>query len=280
MYNYGMKRPHFAAASEGAANTFQRPNQYTNGDSAMADLNYTPPEFESQEPVGGIEDHPLFTALDNVRAKIAGIEAQIASLKTEISEIKDSAQEIARDAMITSVTMTERMQLATHLYWLHDDLIRAQTIGNCIGTTGQGVSHRIGKAVLKLRCHDCGETVDYFPTSRSDAKMHQDWGTCVCEACQTERETGQQRRAELFNQQVAFLRAMPYSEYLKTDHWQNLRTRMLKRAGFKCQVCNQQGQLHVHHRTYKNRGNEDLKDLIVLCATCHQEFHDKMELAQ
>lgn len=245
------------------------------------DSHYMPPDQESQdsntETSGGIEDHFIFSHLDTTREKIADIEAQIKALKQQISEIKDQVQYTAYAAMAGSPE-SEGMQLATHLYWIHDDLIRAQTIGNYLGTSGQAVSHRIGKAVLKLRCNDCGETVDYFPTSRSDAKMHRDWGTCVCEACQIERQTGHHRRAEAFRQQIEALRSMPYSEYLKTDHWQGLRIRMLKRAGFKCQVCNGGGQLHVHHRTYKNRGNEDLKDLIVLCANCHQEFHDKMEL--
>lgn len=33
--------------------------------------------------------------------------------------------------------------------------------------------------------------------------------------------------------------------------------------------------LDVHHRTYKNRGNEKFADLIVLCRACHSKHHGK-----
>ncbi len=258
------------------------PYQYTKDGCAMDDSQYIPPGFESQdtakETSGGIDDHPLFSQLTMTRQEIAAVEAEMKSLKAQIGILKDEAQQIAYDALVNADSESEGLQLATHLYWLHDDLIRAQTVGNYLGTHGAGVAYRVGKAVLKLRCIDCGETVEYFPTSRSDAKYHADSGTCVCDPCNEERHSGHSRRAEEYRRQIEILRAMPYSKYLQTDHWQNLRLRMLKRAGFKCQVCNSGGQLHVHHRTYVNRGNEELKDLIVLCAACHQEFHDKMEL--
>lgn len=75
-------------------------------------------------------------------------------------------------------------------------------------------------------------------------------------------------------------RAMPYPEYLKTDHWQDLRDDALERAGRRCQVCNTSlGSLHVHHRSYDRRGQEAPEDLIVLCADCHRVFHENREIA-
>ena len=70
---------------------------------------------------------------------------------------------------------------------------------------------------------------------------------------------------------------IPYSEYLKTSYWQGIRKTMLKIAQFRCQLCNKGGELHVHHRSYKNKGNrnKELQDLIVLCQECHAKFHDK-----
>lgn len=76
-------------------------------------------------------------------------------------------------------------------------------------------------------------------------------------------------------------RNMPYSEYLQTDHWQNLRLQMLQLAGYRCQLCNTGDTvLHVHHRSYENRGQEPLNDLIVLCADCHGKFHDKLAVQE
>ena len=73
------------------------------------------------------------------------------------------------------------------------------------------------------------------------------------------------------------LRALPYFKYLETPHWQQTRNRALRRAEFKCELCNDNGQLHVHHKTYENRGQERNADLIVLCSDCHSKFHDKVE---
>ena len=72
------------------------------------------------------------------------------------------------------------------------------------------------------------------------------------------------------------LRVMPYAEYLKSKHWLNLRKKMIETAGGRCQLCNKDGTLNVHHRTYERRGNESLSDLIVLCRACHAKFHDKL----
>ena len=78
----------------------------------------------------------------------------------------------------------------------------------------------------------------------------------------------------------SLLPLLPYSEYLLTKHWQDTRARALHRAKFKCQVCNAGGELHTHHRSYEHLGNEQDADLIVLCAGCHQLFHDKRKLAE
>lgn len=72
------------------------------------------------------------------------------------------------------------------------------------------------------------------------------------------------------------LKKMPYQEYLISEHWQNVRRESLIRADYRCQLCNSKGQLHVHHRTYENRGEETSLDVIVLCANCHAKFHDKL----
>lgn len=80
---------------------------------------------------------------------------------------------------------------------------------------------------------------------------------------------------------IKVLRRMPYQEYLQTDHWKHVRKFMLEFAASRCQLCNtQEKTLHVHHRTYENRGCENVGDLIVLCADCHGQFHEKLELSK
>jgi 5-methylcytosine-specific restriction endonuclease McrA len=68
---------------------------------------------------------------------------------------------------------------------------------------------------------------------------------------------------------------LPYSEYLKTEHWQGVRQYALRRAGDRCQLCNSTERLEVHHRTYERKGIEDYRDVIALCHNCHAKFHDK-----
>jgi hypothetical protein len=74
----------------------------------------------------------------------------------------------------------------------------------------------------------------------------------------------------------AVLGAMPYSRYLNTPHWRDFSAQAKRDARGRCRLCNADGELHVHHRTYERRGFENKDDVIVLCADCHGKFHDKL----
>jgi 5-methylcytosine-specific restriction endonuclease McrA len=66
---------------------------------------------------------------------------------------------------------------------------------------------------------------------------------------------------------------MTYAEYRRTPEWKARRSRVLTRAGHKCELCNANGQLDVHHRSYDRYAQELLSDLIALCRSCHSRFH-------
>jgi 5-methylcytosine-specific restriction endonuclease McrA len=72
------------------------------------------------------------------------------------------------------------------------------------------------------------------------------------------------------------LHTMPYQEYLQTPEWQAQRQLKLQQADYRCQVCNKNIRLEVHHRTYERRGFEKEQDLTVLCEECHSLFHERM----
>lgn len=76
---------------------------------------------------------------------------------------------------------------------------------------------------------------------------------------------------DLYNKEK---RKTEYQEYLNSDHWKQIRLKALKRAGYKCQLCASNKELNVHHNTYKNKGHENLNDLVVLCRDCHKKFHN------
>lgn len=76
---------------------------------------------------------------------------------------------------------------------------------------------------------------------------------------------------------IADLRALPYKEYLQTEHWRLTRERALQLGWHRCVICHATEHLNVHHRTYDSVGNEDVaNDLVVLCQDCHAKFHDKV----
>ena len=75
------------------------------------------------------------------------------------------------------------------------------------------------------------------------------------------------------------LRAMSYQEYLKTREWKVKRNRALIQAGNRCKLCRGTARLDVHHNHYTRRGNELLEDLVVLCRSCHEHFHELLPKA-
>ena len=70
-----------------------------------------------------------------------------------------------------------------------------------------------------------------------------------------------------------------YESVLKTDRWQRMRKRVLHARPF-CRACKlprwlaviaYDQDLHVHHRSYANRGTErEIDDLEPLCRRCHE----------
>jgi hypothetical protein len=67
------------------------------------------------------------------------------------------------------------------------------------------------------------------------------------------------------------LRALSYTEFLRTDYWQAVRLLVCDRAGWKCHRCRTNQRLTAHHKTYRHHGREHkhLNDLQCLCESCH-----------
>lgn len=67
-----------------------------------------------------------------------------------------------------------------------------------------------------------------------------------------------------------------YVHSLSSENWKEVRQRILARDR-KCVKCGSILFLEVHHKTYKNKGNEleHLEDLILLCSECHKNEHKK-----
>jgi 5-methylcytosine-specific restriction endonuclease McrA len=69
-------------------------------------------------------------------------------------------------------------------------------------------------------------------------------------------------------------RQKEYAKYLKTEHWKEIRLKVLERDNNQCLMCGTTKNINVHHKTYNNLGNEKLTDLVTICKRCHKLFHD------
>lgn len=69
-----------------------------------------------------------------------------------------------------------------------------------------------------------------------------------------------------------------YDKYLRSPEWQEKRQERLALDNHKCAFCKSTENLNIHHRTYENLGNEDVRhDLVTLCEKCHKEVHEKIK---
>ncbi len=182
--------------------------------------------------------------------------------------------------MIKRVTAPLTMDDATEIYWDGDN---STFLCRMLGVKNHELLRQIGKP-LRGHCEECGDVV--FWQSVTEKKRGPITGRgllCVeCDIAHDEQrridnEAEWEERRTQEQRVLHILKTMPYAEYLRTVHWDEIRRGALRRARYRCQLCNKQGVLHVHHRTYDRRGEERWNDVIVLCANCHGEHHGATE---
>jgi 5-methylcytosine-specific restriction endonuclease McrA len=184
----------------------------------------------------------------------------------------------------------DKLALARWAYW-HTDAPAADVAASLGVSAPYFAQHYAGQMEYSFVCERCGGMYARVVTTRSKrdeleaslaGKNRKRFSSFVprCADCwnteQTRHSAEWEEKQRRQWQQIEALRTMPYSEYLRTDHWQDTRRRALRRADYRCHLCNSGGLLDVHHRTYENRGCEQSGDLIVLCRPCHAKFHDKV----
>src|SRR3954463_12645075 len=61
---------------------------------------------------------------------------------------------------------------------------------------------------------------------------------------------------------------------LEEGHYQQLRERVLRRDGWRCQFCGSMTNLEVHHQSFRSHAGPDHEDnLLTLCNRCHSVEH-------
>ena len=61
---------------------------------------------------------------------------------------------------------------------------------------------------------------------------------------------------------------------LSPEPHRKLHRKVLKRDGWRCQVCGSLRNLEVHHLQFRSQsGDDDEANLITVCTRCHSQFH-------
>jgi hypothetical protein len=64
-----------------------------------------------------------------------------------------------------------------------------------------------------------------------------------------------------------------YNDYMQSPKWKRQRDNRMAIDNNECKLCFSKVNLHVHHITYDNFGNEPMKELITVCKSCHETIH-------
>ena len=61
---------------------------------------------------------------------------------------------------------------------------------------------------------------------------------------------------------------------LDPESYERLRQQILRRDGWRCQICGVMSNLEVHHKSFRGQGGDDRdENLITLCCRCHASVH-------
>lgn len=214
-------------------------------------------------------------ALDTIDAEIDKLNELERQVEIQAQDIQDLATEL-----LAALPEEEQREAAKILYWAYAKWIPVRSIAEAVDIRPHTVCKYVGKAEFEISCRRCKAPIKVAVKSRDGYAREKHFAKfALCGACKERivetREKDDMLQKLEYEKNIQDLRSMPYTDYLKTEHWQYTRTKALKRARYRCQLCNRGNiSLHVHHRTYENRGYEQNDDLIVLCADCHRKFHD------
>ena len=73
-----------------------------------------------------------------------------------------------------------------------------------------------------------------------------------------------------------------YKDFLNSNHWQAMRSKILKRDNNHCRICIHKIATQVHHLFYstKHWQAERLFNLISICKDCHIKYHKQKQLSK
>jgi hypothetical protein len=220
-----------------------------------------------------------------------------------VLQMKADTEQAVREAalMICSAVRdakdpADRLSGLALVYWAFEEVINTADLKEFFGVDTKQLKNACQRYPVTVQCASCDGRVPI--TSRTSFKQavaehpyrKRGWKPeNICPECKerkeqsarekeaVERPERERQYAETRDRQAVELlrlQTMPYADYLQTEHWKERRQEALRRAKWRCQLCNAQDVLNVHHRTYERRGCERPDDLIALCRSCHEHFHE------
>ncbi len=192
--------------------------------------------------------------------------------------IFNNNQECAND----DINDDEYKENIKYIYW--NKLLSYNKIIRESKLTSQQLSAILEKEI-EIDCSQCDKYVVVFKIKNHQGLDKIKKHLVLCNKCREiqnlkniEQNQQQKIQTKKIEEELQKLKAMPYREYLETDHWKSIRKLALRKAQYRCPICGKDKiQLHVHHNSYKHRGEEQnhLRDVIVICFKCHAKFHDR-----
>jgi len=202
-------------------------------------------------------------------------------LELELSKIRfDSEQNRIKEELTNYLTDNKELitrDVMSYYYW--ETNLAVSILKASLNDEKMMINKFVQGYCVVTSCPNCGSDVFSYPRSREKRRYMKD--DVLCPVCSDRKKWIKERKSkeewEDYKIYLKKLKDMPYKEYLRTNHWLDVRRRALNRANNKCQLCYNENKLQVHHKTYERRGHEHNSDVIVLCEKCHKKFHDILD---
>lgn len=130
-----------------------------------------------------------------------------------------------------------------------------------------------GNKQYATQCLTCGANTDgrWLPQKGLDIPSIKSWDDAIASEYQKKMATIRQGR--LVQERIA--RHEEYERYIReSDHWQEIRTKVLRRDGHICRGCLENNATEIHYMNYRSLYAELMFDLVALCRDCHKKAHD------
>jgi len=141
-------------------------------------------------------------------------------------------------------------------------------------------------ACVYLQCQQCGEKIKEVSKRDYDVARLPEFDKALRDRVRNHNNERRQEMSQQARDAESVSWKAQYNAYLKSEHWQQLRRRVIQRDHFECQNCFSrvtEGSAHVHHMSYDglNRvGHSFAFECVTLCRKCHEDFHPHMQEQQ